>query len=95
MGAAQAEQKRAVACGYWNNFRFDPRRLDKGENPFILDSKKPSESYKDFIMGEVRYSSLERSFPDRAEKLFNKAENISKEKYDRLLKMSELYSDKK
>lgn len=95
MGATQEEQKRAVACGYWNNFRFDPRRFDKGENPFILDSKQPSESYKDFIMGEIRYSSLVRSFPDRAERLFNQAENISKEKYDRLLKMSKIYSDDK
>ncbi len=84
MGISQAEEKKAVAAGYWNNFRFDPRLAEQGKNPFILDSKAPSASYRDFIMGEVRYNSLTRSFPDRAEALFEKAEKIAKDKYKHL-----------
>ena len=63
---------------------FDPRRADEGQNPFQLDSKAPTASYRDFIMGEVRYNSLTRSFPDRAEKLFANAEKYAVEKYERL-----------
>ena len=73
MGVSQVEEKKAVAAGYWHNFRFDPRRADEGQNPFQLDSKAPTASYRDFIMGEVRYNSLTRSFPERAEKLFANA----------------------
>ena len=68
---------------------FDPRRADNGENPFQLDSKEPTASYRDFIMGEVRYNSLTRSFPDRAEKLFANAEKFAEEKYAKLKKMAE------
>ena len=89
MGISQLEEKKAVAAGYWHNFRFDPRRADAGENPFQLDSKEPSASYRDFIMGEVRYNSLTRSFPDRAEKLFANAEKFAEEKYAKLKKMAE------
>ena len=89
MGVSQVEEKKAVAAGYWHNFRFDPRRADEGQNPFQLDSKAPSASYRDFIMGEVRYNSLTRSFPDRAEKLFANAEKYAEEKYERLKKMAE------
>ena len=92
MGVSQAEEKRAVASGYWNIFRFDPRLKKEGKNPFTLDGKAPSESYRDFIMNEVRYSSLTRAFPERAEKLFEEAENLAAEKYERLLEMSK--SDK-
>ena len=70
MGIAQLEEKKAVEAGYWNIFRYDPRLADEGKNPFMLDGKAPSASYRDFIMGEVRYNSLTRSFPERAEKLF-------------------------
>lgn len=89
MTASMAEEKKAVAAGYWNNFRFDPRRADDGKNPFVLDSKAPTASYRDFIMGEVRYNSLMRSFPDRAEVLFEQAEKDAKSKYERLVKMAE------
>ncbi|HJB98280.1 MAG TPA: pyruvate:ferredoxin (flavodoxin) oxidoreductase [Candidatus Acutalibacter pullicola] len=89
MGVSQVEEKKAVAAGYWHNFRFDPRRADEGLNPFQLDSKAPTASYRDFIMGEVRYNSLTRSFPDRAEKLFANAEKYAEEKYERLKKMAE------
>lgn len=62
MSIAQQEEKKAVEAGYWNIFRYDPRRADEGKNPFMLDCKAPSASYRDFIMGEVRYNSLTRSF---------------------------------
>ena len=77
MGIAQLEEKKAVEAGYWNIFRYDPRLADEGKNPFMLDGKAPSASYRDFIMGEVRYNSLTRSFPERAEKLFEKAEKVA------------------
>ena len=89
MGVSMVEEKKAVAAGYWHNFRFDPRRADNGENPFQLDSKAPSASYRDFIMGEVRYNSLTRAFPDRAETLFANAEKYAAEKYEKLKKMAE------
>ena len=89
MGVSQLEEKKAVAAGYWHNFRFDPRRAAEGQNPFQLDSKEPSASYRDFIMGEVRYNSLTRSFPDEAEKLFAQAEKYAEEKYAKLKKMAE------
>ena len=89
MGISQVEEKKAVAAGYWNNFRFDPRRADEGLNPFQLDSKAPSASYRDFIMGEVRYNSLLRAFPDRAETLFANAEKYATERYEKLKKMAE------
>ena len=89
MGVSQVEEKKAVEAGYWQNFRFDTRLADEGKNPFHLDSKAPTASYRDFIMGEVRYNSLTRAFPERAEKLFAEAEKVAKENYERLAKMSE------
>lgn len=91
MSIAQTEEKKAVEAGYWHTFRFDPRRKEAGQNPFQLDSKAPTASYKDFISGEVRYSSLTRSFPDRAENLFAQAEKNAAEKYEHLLRLSKLY----
>ncbi|MGN1433186.1 MAG: pyruvate:ferredoxin (flavodoxin) oxidoreductase [Ruminococcus sp.] len=88
MGIAQLEEKKAVEAGYWNMFRFDPRLADEGKNPFILDSKAPSASYRDFIMGEVRYNSLTRSFPERAEELFTQAEKVAEQKYAHLEKLA-------
>ncbi len=90
MGIAQLEEKKAVDAGYWNLFRFDPRLADEGKNPFTLDSKAPTASYRDFIMGEVRYNSLTRSFPERAEKLFADAEKFAGQKYAHLKQLSEL-----
>ena len=88
MGISQIEEKKAVAAGYWNIFRFAPSLADEGKNPFMLDGKAPSESYRDFIMGEVRYNSLTRSFPERAEELFEKAEKVAAEKYEHLEKLA-------
>ena len=89
MSIAQTEEKKAVEAGYWHLFRFDPRRALEGKNPFQLDSKEPKANYEDFIMGEVRYNSLARSNPERAKKLFEKAQADAKAKYEKLVKMAE------
>ena len=88
MSIAQLEEDKAVKAGYWNCFRFDPRLADEGKNPFTLDSKAPTASYRDFIMGEVRYNSLTRAFPERAEKLFAEAEEGAAKKYEHLVALS-------
>ncbi len=95
MGVSMSEEKKAVQAGYWHNFRFNPLLTEEGKNPFSLDSKAPTESYKDFILSEVRYSSLKRSFPERAEVLFDKSEEYAKEKYEHLVKLQELYDPNK
>ena len=87
----QNEMKKAVDCGYWNMFRFNPALKEEGKNPFTLDSKAPTTSYKDFILNEARYSSLTRSFPERAEELFDKAEKTALDRYAYLQKLSKLY----
>ncbi|MEG2774418.1 MAG: thiamine pyrophosphate-dependent enzyme, partial [Acetivibrio sp.] len=89
MKGAQTEEKRAVEAGYWHLFRFNPTLAEEGKNPFLLDSKAPSASYKDFIQSEVRYNRLSRSNPERADRLFTKAENDAKIKYEALVKKSE------
>jgi pyruvate-ferredoxin/flavodoxin oxidoreductase len=81
MGRSQHEEQRAVDAGYWMLYRFDPRRKEKGENPFVLDSKEPKGDFREFLMGEVRYSSLTRTFPENAAVLFKKAEEDMKERY--------------
>jgi len=89
MGCSQLEAKRAVEAGYWHLYRYNPLLKAEGKNPFILDSKEPTASFRDFLMGEVRYSSLTRTFPDRAEKLFEEAEKHAKERYEIYKKLSE------
>ncbi|MBE6763339.1 MAG: pyruvate:ferredoxin (flavodoxin) oxidoreductase [Ruminococcaceae bacterium] len=91
MGISMTEEKKAVQAGYWHLYRFDPRKDDS----FMLDSKEPSESYRDFIMGEVRYNSLTRSFPERAEALFADAERNAKSRYEHLVRLGDLYSKAK
>lgn len=83
--------KNAVAAGYWHLFRFDPRLKAEGKNPFQMDSKAPTAPYKDFILNEVRYSSLVRAFPEKAEKLFDIAVDDAAEKYERWTKYSKLF----
>ncbi|MBU3174708.1 pyruvate:ferredoxin (flavodoxin) oxidoreductase [Clostridium estertheticum] len=80
MGCTQLETKRAVESGYWAMYRFNPDLKDAGKNPFVLDSKEPTTSFRDYLMGEVRYSSLAKSFPEVAEELFVKTENDAKER---------------
>jgi len=94
MGKSIEQMKNAVDAGYWNTFRFDPRLQEEGKNPLTIDSKAPSASYNDFIMGEVRYSSLALSFPDRAKKLFAAAEKEAAERYDMLIRQKEMYEPK-
>jgi len=88
MGRSQHEEKRAVESGYWTLYRYDPRRKGAGENPFILDSKKPKGDFQGFLMGEVRYSSLTRTFPENAKVLFQKAEKDMRERYETYKRMA-------
>ena len=80
MGCTQLEEKRAVEAGYWATYRYNPDLKAKGENPFILDSKEPTADFREFLMGEVRYSSLLKMFPETAEALFEKTESDAKER---------------
>ncbi len=91
MANCQKEMKRAVDCGYWDLFRYNPALKAEGKNPFSVDCKPATADYKEFIMGEARYSSLTRSFPERAEELFEKAANSAKERRAHLEKLVELY----
>ena len=93
MTNCQAEMKKAVDCGYWNLFRFNPQLADEGKNPFILESKEPkTEDYRKFMMGEARYSALTRAFPDRAEGLFERSEVESTKRYAHLKRLQDLYA---
>jgi pyruvate-ferredoxin/flavodoxin oxidoreductase len=78
MGCSQSEAKRAVDCGYWGMYRYNPELQGSGKNPFVMDSKKPTASFRDFLMGEVRYSSLQKQYPEQAEALFEKTEQDAK-----------------
>jgi pyruvate-ferredoxin/flavodoxin oxidoreductase len=88
MGCTQREAKRAVEAGYWHLYRYNPLLKAEGKNPFILDSKDPTGSYRDFLLSEVRYSSLTRSFPDRAKSLFDEAEVAAQERLDSYKRMA-------
>ena len=88
MAKTQEEQKKAVECGYWPLYRFNPDAAE-GEKAFTLDSKAPNGKLRDFMMGEVRYSSLVRTFPEIAEKLFAEAETLCAAKYDKYKKLAE------
>jgi len=81
MNKSMLEMKNAVRSGYWNLLRYNPALAAEGKNPLSIDSAAPSESYRDFIMGEVRYNSLQLKFPERAEELFTKAEAMANERY--------------
>ncbi|WP_215492402.1 pyruvate:ferredoxin (flavodoxin) oxidoreductase [Fenollaria sporofastidiosus] len=80
MGKSVNREKQAVAAGYWHLYRFDPRLEKEGKNPFVLDSKDPTESFQEFIGSEVRYTSLQKDFPEEAEILFKAAEESAKER---------------
>jgi len=91
MGKAQKEEENAVKAGYWHNFRYNPGLKTEGKNPFSLDSKAPTESFQEFLDGEIRYNSLKRMNPEKAEKLFAQAEEQAKERYEYLNKLVTLY----
>jgi pyruvate-ferredoxin/flavodoxin oxidoreductase len=92
MGTSQLEAKRAVEAGYWALYRYNPVLTAEGKNPFVLDSKDPTADFKEFLMGEVRYSSLAQLYPDLAKELFKKTEEdarIRRETYKRLASAKE------
>ena len=91
MTNCQAEMKKAVQAGYWNMFRFNPALKAEGKNPFSLDSKPATADYKEFIAGETRYSRLKLAFPERAEELFQLADETSKKRYEHLERLKALY----
>ena len=90
MGKSQENIKDAVDCGYWQLYRYNPMLKEKGENPFILDSKEPNGKFKEFIMGQTRYSSLAKEFPQVADKLFELTEKQAMERYEDYKKLSEM-----
>jgi pyruvate-ferredoxin/flavodoxin oxidoreductase len=89
MGTSIMEERKAVEAGYWHLYRYNPALKVEGKNPFVLDSKEPSNSFKDFIHGEVRYSQLMNVFPDIADKMFDIAQDHAKERYEAYKRMSE------
>jgi pyruvate-ferredoxin/flavodoxin oxidoreductase len=88
MTLSQEEEKRAVECGYWPLYRYDPRLKKDAKNPFILDSKEPKGEFIKFLMGEVRFSSLTRTFPEQAKELFKKAETDMQERFENYRRMA-------
>ena len=89
MGCSLEREKKAVDAGYWHLYRYNPELKKEGANPFILDSKEPTESFKEFLMGEIRYASLTKTFPEIAKDLFGKAEEDAKAKYEKYRAMAE------
>ena len=90
MGKTQENEKLAVECGYWHLYRFNPLLKAEGKNPFTLDSKEPKGSFRDFLMDQVRYTSLLKEFPDKAEALFEKAEADARDRYEGYKKRAEM-----
>ena len=88
MGCSQFEQKKAVDCGYWSLYRFNPLLKEDNKNPFMIDSKEPKESFREFLLGEIRYSSLLKAFPESADDLFAKTEKDARERLETYKKMS-------
>ena len=92
-GASQLEAKKAVEAGYWGMYRYNPALLEQGKNPFSIDSKEPTASFKEFLMGEVRYSSLQKQFPEQAEALFVKTEQDAKERLESYKRMAKSFAE--
>ena len=89
MGRAQANIEKAVKAGYWHLYRYNPQLKAEGKNPFTLDSKEPTESFREFLMGQVRYAAIAKQYPDVAEELFNMAEENAKERYNNYKRLAE------
>ncbi len=91
MGRSQAEEARAVECGYWHLWRFNPELAEQGQNPFSLDSKEPQwDKFQDFLMGEVRYLSVKKAFPNEADELFAEAEKMAKRRYQTYVRQTKM-----
>ena len=89
MGKSQAEEAKAVECGYWHLWRYNPELAEQGKNPFSLDSKEPDWSkFHDFLLGEVRYLSVKKAYPNEAEELFAEAERMAKLRYKSYIRKS-------
>ena len=89
MGRSQAEEGRAVECGYWHLWRYNPQLAEEGKNPFSLDSKEPDwDKFHDFLMGEVRYLSVKKAYPDEAEELFAEAKHMAQLRYKSYVRKS-------
>jgi pyruvate-ferredoxin/flavodoxin oxidoreductase len=88
MGKSQEEEKRAVESGYWTLYRYDPRLAAEGKNPFQLDSQEPNGAIHEYLMGEVRYAALTKTFPKEAEKLQNQLEENVKSRYSNFKKLA-------
>ena len=89
MGRAQANIEKAVKAGYWHLYRYNPQLKAEGKNPFTLDSKEPTESFREFLMGQVRYAAIAKQYPDVAEELFNMAEENAKERYNNYKRLAD------
>ncbi len=90
MGTTQRRTKEAVESGYWHLWRFDPRVKEEGKNPFFLDSKAPTASFREFLLGETRYTTLQKQFPEAAEALFSLAEEQAKDRYNGYVRMTKM-----
>ena len=91
MGKSQAEEKKAVECGYWHLWRYNPALAEEGKNPFILDSKEPDwDKFNDFLMGEVRYSSVKKAYPKEADELFADAKRMAQLRYQSYVRKTEV-----
>ncbi len=82
MGLSQSEEKKAVECGYWHLYRYNPALKVEGKNPFTLDSKEPTGNFQKFLMGQNHYASLKLSFPGKADELYAKATSDAKERLE-------------
>ncbi len=91
MGKTQEREADAVNAGYWHLWRYNPLLAAQGKNPFTLDSKPPKDDFREYLLGEVRYTALQKTFPEQAEALFNKAESDAKERYESYLRMANNY----
>ena len=89
MGKTQENTADAVKCGYWQLYRYNPALEADGKNPFTLDSKEPNGEFRDFILGQVRFNSLVKEFPDAAEALFEKLEKEAMERYEKYKKLAD------
>ncbi|RAK07485.1 pyruvate-ferredoxin/flavodoxin oxidoreductase [Halanaerobium saccharolyticum] len=92
MGCSVSQEKDAVKAGYWHLFRFNPELKEQGKNPFSMDSKEPTESFRDFLLSEVRFSSLQKTFPEIAEELFEKSEKDAEERYQSYKRLETAYA---
>ena len=90
MTRSQDEIKRAVDCGYWPLYRYNPELTAEGKNPFALDSKQPNGKFREFLLGQVRYSSLQRQFPELAEELYSQAEAEAMARYAMYRRLAEM-----